>query len=56
MVQGVSEGFKIDLSLRGVGYRASLSDGKLVLNLGYSHLINLPIPKGIDVQVGYFLQ
>ena len=51
MVVGVSEGFKLSLSLRGVGYRASLSDGKLVLNLGYSHLVNLPIPEGIDVQV-----
>ncbi len=49
MVTGVSEGFKVDLEINGVGYRAS-TDGKvLTLRLGFSHDIEFPIPEGIDI-------
>lgn len=51
MVQGVSEGFSKTLSLRGVGYRATLDGEDLNLNLGYSNIVKLKIPKGIDIKV-----
>ncbi len=49
MVIGVTEGFKKDLELFGVGYRANVQGNKLVLNLGYSHDINFEIPNGIKI-------
>ena len=51
MVIGVSEQFKITLNLVGVGYRAVVEGKKLVLNLGYSHEVNMEIPDGILVEV-----
>ena len=51
MVIGVSKQFPLTLNLRGVGYRASVQDELLILNLGYSHPIKLKIPKGISVEV-----
>jgi large subunit ribosomal protein L6 len=51
MVVGVSEKFKITLLLQGVGYRASVQGTKLVLNLGYSHQVELEIPKNISIKV-----
>lgn len=50
MVKGVSEGFKITLEINGVGYRASIDGGILVLFLGYSHPIMYAIPAGIDIK------
>ena len=52
MVVGVSEQFKITLLLEGVGYRGAVQGTKLVLNLGYSHQIELEVPKTISVE-GY---
>lgn len=51
MVKGVSEGFKKELEIIGIGYRASASGNKLTLNLGYSHPIEYEIPEGIHVAV-----
>lgn len=51
MVQGVSEGYDRKLIIEGVGYKAEVRGSELVLNLGYSHPINLPIPAGISVVV-----
>lgn len=51
MVTGVSEGYKKDLEIKGVGYRANLQGRNLVLQLGYSHDIHFPIPEGIDISV-----
>ena len=51
MVIGVSEQFKLNLMLKGVGYRASVQGNSLILNLGYSHTVNLEIPKDISVEV-----
>lgn len=49
MVQGVNDGFKKRLEIIGVGYRAALQGNDLVLQLGYSHEIRYPIPKGISI-------
>jgi large subunit ribosomal protein L6 len=51
MVIGVTDGFKKELQIVGVGYKASLSGNTLVLNLGYSHVINFAIPAGIKITV-----
>jgi large subunit ribosomal protein L6 len=51
MVAGVSEGFSKELEINGVGYRASLSGKKLILNVGYSHPIEFVLPEGIDAKV-----
>ncbi len=49
LVQGVSEGFKIDLEINGVGYRAAVQGSDLVLQLGFSHEIRFPIPAEIKI-------
>jgi large subunit ribosomal protein L6 len=51
MVIGVSEGFKKDLVIKGVGYRAQLQGKTLVLNAGYSHPVEMEIPEGITIEV-----
>lgn len=51
MVKGVVDGYRKDLEIRGVGFRAVLSGGKLDMNLGYSHPIIYPIPAGVEVTV-----
>ncbi len=50
-VRGVHEGFKRDLEIVGIGFRAQVDGNDLVLNLGYSHKVRYPIPKGIDIKV-----
>lgn len=49
MVVGVSEGFKKTLLISGVGYKANVAGNKLVLNLGFSHPVEVEIPSGIQV-------
>ncbi len=49
MVTGVSEGFKVDLEINGVGYRAATDGKTLTLQLGFSHDIHYPIPEGISI-------
>jgi len=51
MVTGVTEGYKKELEIRGVGYRANYSGGTLELNLGFSHPIYFVPPDGIDIEV-----
>ncbi|AEC02899.1 50S ribosomal protein L6 [Parasphaerochaeta coccoides] len=51
MVKGVSEGYSKTLLINGVGYRAELSGKALVLNLGYSNIIEYVIPEGITIAV-----
>ena len=51
MVVGVSEGFQKALELIGVGYRAQLQGKKLVLNVGYSHPVEIEAPAGIEIEV-----
>ena len=49
-VEGVSNGFKKELELVGVGYRAAVEGKELVLQLGFSHEIRFPIPEGIEMK------
>ena len=49
MVKGVSEGFKKELEINGVGYRAQLHGNTLKLNLGLSHDVDFPIPPDVTV-------
>ena len=51
MVTGVTTGFKTDLEINGVGYRAEVKGKELVLSLGYSHPVNFAIPDGIVIEV-----
>ena len=51
MVIGVSEQFQLTLILKGVGYRAAVQGKEIVLNLGYSHPVNIKIPETISVEV-----
>ena len=48
MVIGVTQGFEKKLEVNGVGYKASKSGNKLVLNLGYSHPVEMIDPEGIE--------
>jgi large subunit ribosomal protein L6 len=49
MVTGVSAGFKKELEINGVGYRAQVQGNILKLSLGYSHDVNFDIPTGVTV-------
>jgi large subunit ribosomal protein L6 len=49
LVIGVSEGFKKELEISGVGYRAQMQGNVLKLNLGYSHDVNFEVPEGVTV-------
>jgi large subunit ribosomal protein L6 len=49
MVQGVTAGFKKELEINGVGYRAQMQGNVLKLNLGYSHEVNFEVPAGVTV-------
>lgn len=51
MVEGVSKGFERALELIGVGYRASKQGKKLVLNVGYSHPVEIEPEEGIEIEV-----
>ena len=51
MVVGVSTGFARSLEFNGVGYKASVSGPKMVLNLGYSHPIEYQLPEGVSAKV-----
>ena len=51
MVHGVSEGFSKSLDINGVGYKAQKSGNKIILNLGYSHPIEMVEPAGITIEV-----
>jgi large subunit ribosomal protein L6 len=51
MIVGVTEGYKKQLQVIGVGFRAQVSGKTLTLNLGFSHPIEFAIPEGISVSV-----
>jgi large subunit ribosomal protein L6 len=50
MVAGVSQGFKKNLEINGVGYRAAVQGKTLQLQLGYSHDVNFPIPDDVTIK------
>ena len=49
LVTGVSKGFKKELEINGVGYRAQVTGNILKLNLGLSHDVDFPIPEGVSI-------
>jgi len=49
LFEGVTKGFERKLEINGVGYRAAVQGSNLQLNLGYSHDVAYPIPKGITI-------
>ena len=51
MIIGVKEEFKRELEINGVGYRAQKQGNKLVMNLGYSHPVEMDAPEGITFEV-----
>jgi large subunit ribosomal protein L6 len=51
MVKGVTEGFTRNLEIVGVGYRAAVEGKKLIMQLGYSHPVEIVPPPGIEVSV-----
>ena len=51
MVVGVTEGFKKELEVQGVGYRAEMKGSQLVLQVGFSHPVAMDVPVGLEVQV-----
>lgn len=50
MVQGVTEGFRRELEIEGVGFRAQAQGKKLTLQLGFSHPVEFPIPEDVKIQ------
>src|SRR3984885_2859096 len=50
-VQGVTQGFKKDLDIVGVGYRAEVKGKNVMLSLGFSKPVEFPIPEGIQIAV-----
>lgn len=51
MVVGVSEGFKKELQINGVGYRAQLQGNKLIVSAGYSHTVDMDVPADLKVEL-----
>jgi len=51
MIVGVTDGFKKELDINGVGYRATKEGNKLVMNLGYSHQVIMEETEGITIDV-----
>ena len=51
MVTGVTTGFEKKLEMVGVGYRAQLQGNKLVINIGFSHPVEVDPPQGIEFEV-----
>jgi len=51
LVLGVSDGFEKKLEINGVGYRASVEGKKIILNIGFSHPVEVEAPNGIEFKV-----
>ncbi len=51
MVAGVTKGFAKQLVLEGIGYKAALNGETVVLNLGFSHDVKVPVPTGVKVKI-----
>ena len=50
MIDGVSNGFKKELEINGVGYKFTVQGNKLVINAGYSHSVNIDVPSGLKLE------
>lgn len=51
MIEGVANGYKKELEINGIGYRAEIKGKDLVMKIGYSHDVVMPQPEGITVEV-----
>lgn len=51
IIQGIVEGAEVKLSLNGVGYKAKIEEQKLILDVGFSHSVPVPIPPGITASL-----
>jgi len=51
MIKGVTEGYEKKLQLEGVGYKANLEGEELVLQVGFSHLVKIKEPEGVNFSV-----
>jgi len=51
MIQGVTEGFEKQLEINGVGYKANMEGENLILYVGFSHLVEIKKPEGIELSV-----
>jgi len=51
LVEGVTRGFKKQLEIQGIGYKAKLEGNELVLEVGFSHPVKMEIPEGIEVSI-----
>ena len=51
MVEGVNTGYKKELEINGIGYRAAMEGKDLVMNIGYSHKVVMSQPEGIKIEV-----
>ena len=51
MIHGCAEGFKINLEIVGVGYRAAVKGNAVDLTLGFSHPVRYPLPDGVKAEV-----
>ena len=50
-IKGVDQGFEKELKIIGLGYKAALSGNKIVLSLGFSHKIDVPLPKDVSLKI-----
>lgn len=51
MINGVKKAYDVELNIKGVGYKAQLSENKITLNVGFSHPVIIEIPNGIKVEI-----
>ena len=51
MIVGVTEGYKKELEVRGIGYRVEMKGKQLVLHVGFSHPVEFDVPEGLQVGV-----
>lgn len=52
MIEGVTNGYKKELELNGLGFKAVMSGKQITLTVGYSHTVTVEIPEGIKVVIG----
>jgi large subunit ribosomal protein L6 len=50
MIEGVKNGFEKNLEIVGIGYRAQMKGNKLVLNVGFSHPVEIDVEEGVKVE------
>lgn len=48
MIKGVTEGYSKSVTISGIGYKCAVQGNKIVLNIGYSHPVNIVIPQGLS--------